>query len=44
LARHRKGDPEKVKMAWRLRQGSTMTLKWISRGDEVKIKKPECAM
>jgi len=25
------GDPEKVKMAWRLRHESTMTLKWIAQ-------------
>ncbi|HWW01194.1 MAG TPA: hypothetical protein VNZ64_15975 [Candidatus Acidoferrum sp.] len=31
LARRRMGDPEKVKMAWRLRQESTMTLKWIAQ-------------
>jgi putative transposase len=31
LERRRKGDPEKVAIAWRLRQESTMTLKWIAR-------------
>jgi putative transposase len=31
LGRRRKGDPEKVEIAWRLRQESTMTLKWIAQ-------------
>ncbi len=31
LAERRKGDPEKVRIAWRLRQESTMTLKWIAQ-------------
>ena len=31
LERRRKGDPEKVAIAWRLRQQSTMTLKWIAQ-------------
>jgi REP element-mobilizing transposase RayT len=31
LARRRKGDQEKVAMAWRLRQETTMTLKWVAR-------------
>lgn len=31
LAERRKGDPEKVQIAWRLRQETTMTLKWIAR-------------
>ena len=31
LGRRRKGDAEKVKIAWRLRQETTMTLKWIAR-------------
>jgi REP element-mobilizing transposase RayT len=31
LAQRRKGDPDKVRMAWRLRQESTMTLKWIAQ-------------
>jgi len=30
LERRRKGDMEKVGIAWRLRQGTTMTLKWIA--------------
>ncbi len=30
LARRRKGDPQKVRIAWRLRRESTMTLKWIA--------------
>ncbi len=31
LGRRRKGDPEKVEIAWRLRQETTMSLKWIAR-------------
>ena len=31
LRRRRKGDAEKVKIAWRLRQETTVTLKWIAR-------------
>jgi len=31
LARRRKGDPEKIQLAWRLRRESTMTLKWIAQ-------------
>lgn len=31
LGRRRKGDAEKVKIAWRLRQETTTTLKWIAR-------------
>jgi REP element-mobilizing transposase RayT len=31
LARRRKGDPEKVRIARRLRQETTMTLAWIAR-------------
>jgi hypothetical protein len=31
LERRRKGDPEKVVIARRLRQESTMTLKWIAQ-------------
>jgi len=31
LSRRRKGDSEKVEMAWRLRQETTMTLKWIAQ-------------
>jgi hypothetical protein len=31
LVKRRKGDPEKVKMALRLRRESIMTLKWIAR-------------
>jgi REP element-mobilizing transposase RayT len=31
LSDRRKGDPAKVAIAWRLRQESTMTLKWIAR-------------
>lgn len=27
----RKGDPEKVELAWRLRRETTMTLKWIAQ-------------
>jgi hypothetical protein len=30
LGKHRKGDPRKVKIARRLRQETTMTLKWIA--------------
>ena len=30
LDARRKGDPEKVELAWRLRQETTMTLKWIA--------------
>ncbi len=30
LERRRKGDMEKVEIAWRLRQGTTMTLKGIA--------------
>jgi hypothetical protein len=29
LARRRKGDPQKVEIAWRLRRETPMTLKWI---------------
>jgi hypothetical protein len=31
LNRRRKGDPDKVEIAWRLRQQTTMTLKWIAQ-------------
>jgi hypothetical protein len=31
LVRRRKGDPEKVEIAWRVRSKSTMTLKWIAQ-------------
>jgi hypothetical protein len=31
LGWRRKGDAEKVKIAWRSRQATTMTLKWIAR-------------
>lgn len=31
LGERRKGDPEKIKMALRLRQETTMTLKWIAQ-------------
>ena len=31
LAERLKGDPEKVRIAWRLRRESTMTLKWIAQ-------------
>ncbi len=31
LDERRKGDPEKVMVAWRLRQDTTMTLKWIAQ-------------
>lgn len=31
LGRRRKGDPQKVQIAWRLRRQSTMTLKWIAQ-------------
>jgi putative transposase len=31
LAQRPKGDPEKVDIAWRLRQETTMTLKWIAQ-------------
>src|SRR5205814_1518462 len=31
LARRRKGDPAKLQIAWRLRQETTMTLKWIAQ-------------
>jgi putative transposase len=31
LVVRRKGDPQKVQMAWRLRRESTMTLKWIAQ-------------
>ena len=30
LARRRKGDPQKVELAWELRARTTMTLKWIA--------------
>ena len=30
LFRRRKGDPEKIRIAWRLRAETTMTLKWIA--------------
>ncbi len=31
LNRRRKGDPEKVEIAWQLRSRTTMTLKWIAQ-------------
>ena len=31
LGRRRKGDPGKVELAWRLRQETTMSLKWIAQ-------------
>ena len=31
LEARRKGDSEKVEMAWRVRQETTMTLKWIAQ-------------
>ena len=31
LERRRKGDPEKVALAWRLRRETTMTLKWVAQ-------------
>jgi len=31
LARRRKRDPAKLQIAWRLRQETTMTLKWIAQ-------------
>jgi len=31
LSRRRKGDPQKVAIAWRLRQQTTMSLKWIAQ-------------
>ena len=31
LGRQRKGDPEKVRIALRLRQETTMTLSWIAQ-------------
>jgi hypothetical protein len=31
LKRRRKGDAEKVAIAWRLRQETTMTLKWLAQ-------------
>jgi len=31
LTRRRKGDAQKVEIAWRLRQETTMTLKWIAQ-------------
>jgi len=31
LARRRKGDPQKVQIAWRLRSQTTMTLEWIAQ-------------
>ena len=31
LSERRKGDAQKVEIAWRLRQETTMTLKWIAR-------------
>jgi hypothetical protein len=31
LAERPKGDPEKLDIAWRLRQETTMTLKWIAQ-------------
>ena len=31
LGRRRKRDPDKVAIAWRLGQQSTMTLKWIAQ-------------
>src|SRR6266481_9052070 len=30
LVERRKADPQKLKIAWRLRQETTMTLKWIA--------------
>ena len=30
LKQRRKGDPGKVRIAWRLRRETTMTLKWIA--------------
>jgi len=30
LVERRKADPEKLKIAWRLRQETTMTLRWIA--------------
>jgi hypothetical protein len=30
LVRYRKGDVRKVKIAWRLRQETTMTYKWMA--------------
>ncbi len=31
LVRRRKGDPQKLRIAWRLLRESTMTLKWIAQ-------------
>ena len=31
LGQRRKGDPDKIEIAWRLRQETTMTLKWIAQ-------------
>lgn len=31
LAERPKGDPEKLDIAWRLRQETTMSLKWIAQ-------------
>ena len=31
LSRRRKGDAQKVAIAWRLRQETTMSLKWIAQ-------------
>ena len=31
LAERRKGNPEKVRIAWRLRQETAMSLKWIAQ-------------
>ena len=31
LGRRRKGDPEKVEIAWQLRCPTTMTLNWIAQ-------------
>jgi hypothetical protein len=31
LSRRRKGDPRKVAITWRLRQETTMSLKWIAQ-------------
>jgi len=31
LTQRRKGDPVKVEIAWRLREETTMTLKWIAQ-------------
>ena len=31
LERRRKGDPQKMAIAWRLRQETTMTLQWVAQ-------------